>query len=316
MAADVEYSADGSLFAAIAPIPASAAPGNVALWRTGARDATAPVLLDLEALGTDPAGRSDSEPAVRHGEVLAGRLAAVRERVRSDVRLRHGDRREGLADRRGRHPGGQPRWAPGRDSGRRAGGPDRRHPAGGRSPRSSRCPRSRMPPTSARTGTRLAIADGTRVVVSDVETGATTETLHVDDGDVSAVEFRPSGELVTAAAAGADHHVGRRRLVGGLPDDERPFDRLAPLQEDERTVSCRSRSTAEPRWWSRSRRRGKPGHARSPAACSPGRSGSSCSGTGPTLRHAADDQGDARQEGSPPQGSCGGRSALRQRVLT
>ena len=50
-AADIEYSADGSLFAALAASTASQSPGRVALWRAGAGD---PVLLDLNASGFDP----------------------------------------------------------------------------------------------------------------------------------------------------------------------------------------------------------------------------------------------------------------------
>ena len=50
-AADVEYSADGSLFAALAASTGNQSPGRIALWRGGAGD---PVLLDLDVSGLDP----------------------------------------------------------------------------------------------------------------------------------------------------------------------------------------------------------------------------------------------------------------------
>ena len=50
---------------------------------------------------------------------------------------------------------------------------------------------------------QLAIAAGTGVVVASTETGEIAETLRNHDGAVTAVEFRPTGELVTAGADGA-----------------------------------------------------------------------------------------------------------------
>jgi WD40 repeat protein len=52
-------------------------------------------------------------------------------------------------------------------------------------------------------GHQLAVASGTRVVVVNTETGDIAETLSNHDGAVTAVEFRPTGELVTAGADGA-----------------------------------------------------------------------------------------------------------------
>ena len=52
-------------------------------------------------------------------------------------------------------------------------------------------------------GSQLAIAAGTDVVVASTETGEIAETLRDHDGAVTAVEFRPTGELVTAGADGA-----------------------------------------------------------------------------------------------------------------
>ena len=59
-AADVEYSADGSLFAALAASTGFQSPGRIALWRGGAGD---PVLLDLDVSGLDP------QPAGQFGAV-------------------------------------------------------------------------------------------------------------------------------------------------------------------------------------------------------------------------------------------------------
>jgi WD40 repeat protein len=50
---------------------------------------------------------------------------------------------------------------------------------------------------------QLAIAAGTGVIVASTETGEITEMLHSHDGLVTAVEFRATGELVTAGADGA-----------------------------------------------------------------------------------------------------------------
>ena len=50
-AADIEYSTDGSLFAALAGSTGLQTPGRVAIWRAGAGD---PVLLDLNVSGLEP----------------------------------------------------------------------------------------------------------------------------------------------------------------------------------------------------------------------------------------------------------------------
>ena len=52
-------------------------------------------------------------------------------------------------------------------------------------------------------GGQIAIAAGTGVVVASTETGEIAETLRNHDGAVTAVEFRSTGELVTAGADGA-----------------------------------------------------------------------------------------------------------------
>ena len=53
-AADVEYSADGSLFAALAATRQLESSVSIALWRGGAGDPTGPMLLDLGVISSDP----------------------------------------------------------------------------------------------------------------------------------------------------------------------------------------------------------------------------------------------------------------------
>jgi WD40 repeat protein len=234
MAADVEFSADGSLFAAIAPIPASAAPANVALWRTDDEGRVAPILLDLEALGTVPAGWSGT----------ATQLAAVK--FSPDGSLLYAS-------------GFGPTFAFDTVTGQKvsqiegdgilAVSPDGRRVAvrdGVLAVRivdtlgevdSTVIAVASFPDAAdfSPDGRQLAVADGARVVVSDVASGATTETLPMDNGEVSAVQFRPSGDLVTATADGAIITWD----VGDWSDDFRTTRSVRPLalgDEDERTI--------------------------------------------------------------------------------
>jgi WD40 repeat protein len=83
-------------------------------------------------------------------------------------------------------------------------------------------------------GEQLAIADGTRVVVSDAQSGDMTHMLRMENGGVIGVEFWPSGELVTAAADGAIITWD----IGDWSEDFRTqrFHRPMPMYEqDERT---------------------------------------------------------------------------------
>ncbi|HEX5730071.1 hypothetical protein, partial [Microbacterium sp.] len=52
-------------------------------------------------------------------------------------------------------------------------------------------------------GTQLVIAAGGRAVIANAESGEIEETLQHEDGLVTAVEFRRTGELVTAGDDGA-----------------------------------------------------------------------------------------------------------------
>ena len=66
-AADLEYSADGSLLAALAQTAPFGSSGNVALWRVGAGDPTRPMLLDLDVSGFDPG--TPLQPGAEFGAV-------------------------------------------------------------------------------------------------------------------------------------------------------------------------------------------------------------------------------------------------------
>ncbi len=235
MAADVEYSADGSLFTAIAPIPASPAPANVALWRTNPEGRVAPVLLDLESLGTAPAGVPD--PSRQFGTV----------KFSPDGSLLYAS---GFGPTFVFDTATGEKISQIEGDGVLAVSPDGRRVAVRDGVLSARIvdTRGAAEPTVIAVssfpdaadfspdGARLAIADGTRVIVSDVETGATTETLQVGYGDVIAVEFRPSGELVTATTGGAIITWD----VGDWSSDfrtTRSVRALALASEDERTLS-------------------------------------------------------------------------------
>jgi WD40 repeat protein len=103
-------------------------------------------------------------------------------------------------------------------------------------------------------GSHLAIAAGARVVVANAESGEVEETLQEHDGLVTAVEFRPTGELVTAGDDGAimTWHFGD--WVGGFRSDQ-PLRDHAPVELDERTVALEQSDrrwlvvVAEPTAW-------------------------------------------------------------------
>ena len=113
LAGDVAYSPDGELLAAIAPLPFVGPPDfpdNIAIWRVDEPDE--PITrLSLSDVGEFPAADSRlAECSGRLGPVLARRLPALRQRIRTDGRLRHRQRRAGRAVRRPRSPRPQPRW--------------------------------------------------------------------------------------------------------------------------------------------------------------------------------------------------------------
>ena len=194
-AADVEYSADGSQFAALAASTGLQSPGRVALWRAGVAD---PVLLDLNVSGLEP------QPGEEFGAVkfspdgsrlyisgfgptivletatgqeihrIAGNGILAVSPDGSLLAVRDGSFAVRIIDASGI---GTPITVP----------------------------LSFFPSVADFTpdGAQIAIAAGTGVVIASTESGEIAETLRDHDGAVSAVEFRSSGELVTAGADGA-----------------------------------------------------------------------------------------------------------------
>jgi WD40 repeat protein len=194
-AADVEYSTDGSQFAALAASTGLQSPGRVAIWRAGAGD---PVLLDLDVSGFDPQpggefGAVKFSPdgsrlyASGFGPTIVFETATGQElhRIAGNGILAVSPDGRRLAVRDGSFavrivdPSGDP--AP------------------------ITVPLSVFPSVAdfSPDSGQLAIAAGTDVIVASTETGEIAETLQNHDGQVTAVEFRASGELVTAGADGA-----------------------------------------------------------------------------------------------------------------
>ena len=194
-AADLEYSADGSLFAALTTSTGVLSPARVGLWRGGAG---APMLLDVDAGGLDqqsgeqfgalkfsPDGSrlyaSGFGPTVvfdtATGEELhriAGNGILAVSADGSKVAVRDGSFSVSIVDTSTALP-------------------------------PLTVPLSSFPSAADFTpaGDRIVIAAGTGVVVASTETGEIGETLRDHDGAVTAVEFRSTGELVTAGEDGA-----------------------------------------------------------------------------------------------------------------
>ncbi len=194
-AADVEYSADGSLFAALSASTGLLSPGRVALWRGGAG---LPMLLDLDVGGLDPQpggqfGAVKFSPdgsrlyASGFGPTVVFDTATGQElhRIAGDGVLAVSPDGGQIAVRDGSFA------------------VDIIDLSANASPVT--VPLSSFPSAADFTpdGERIVIAAGTGVVVASTETGEIAETLRDHDGAVSAVEFRSSGELVTAGADGA-----------------------------------------------------------------------------------------------------------------
>ncbi|MET0781140.1 MAG: BTAD domain-containing putative transcriptional regulator [Microbacterium sp.] len=195
VAVDVEYSADGSHFAALTATTGPQTSPRVAIWRVGADD---PMLLDVAVSGLEPqaggqfgavkfspdGGRlyvSGFGPTVvfdtATGQELHrfggdGILAISADGSR--IAVRDGSFAVHIIDASG------------------VGSP-------------VIVPLQSFPSAADFTpgGEQLAIAAGTAVVVVGTNTGQIAETLRAHDGVVSAVEFRSTGELVTAGADGA-----------------------------------------------------------------------------------------------------------------
>ena len=257
-ATDVEYSADGSLFAALAATQQPESSVSIALWRGGAGDPTGPVLLDLGVISSDPTstpGQALPGPAWQYNAV---KFSPDGSRIYASgfgptVVLDTASGKE-----LHRIPG----------TGILAVSPDGRRIAvrdGSRAVRIVDSSGVAAPitvllsffPTVADfspDGPQLAIAAGNDVDVASTETGAIAETLRGHDDAVTAVEFRPTGELVTAGADGAiitwdlgdwSAHFRTDTFVG----------QSAFVELDERTVALEQRGgmtravVAEPAVW-------------------------------------------------------------------
>jgi DNA-binding SARP family transcriptional activator/WD40 repeat protein len=253
-AADVEYSADGSLFAALAATPLFESSGGVALWRGGAENPTGPMVLNLDVSGSDPG--APSERVGQFGAVkfspdgsrlYASRLGptvvfetasgAVLDRIAGNGILavsldgRRVAVRDGLLAVRIVDSSGVE--APITVS------------------------QSVFPSVAdfSPDGRQLAIAAGTGTVLVNTETGDIAETLRNHDGAVTAVEFRPTGELVTAGEDGAiitwnlgDWSARFRTNTAVVPD-------AVDTENDERTLALEQSDgstqvvVAEPAAW-------------------------------------------------------------------
>ncbi len=201
-AADLEYSADGSLLAALAQTAPFGSSGNVALWRVGAGDPTRPMLLDLDVSGFDPG--TPLQPGAEFG---AAKFSPDGSRLYAS----------------GFGPTIVFDTATGEELRRVAGNgilavsPDGSRIAVRDGPFAVRIvdlsgveapttvPLSSLPSVAdfSPDSRQLAIAAGNGIVVASTSTGDIAETLRDHDAAVIAVEFRPNGELVTAGANGA-----------------------------------------------------------------------------------------------------------------
>ncbi len=233
-AADLEYSADGSLLAALAQTTLGSS-GNVALWRVGAGDPTRPMLLDLDVSGFDPG--TPSQPGAEFG---AAKFSPDGSRLYAS-----GFGPTIVFDTA---TGEELRRIPG--NGILAVSPDGSRiavrdapsavrivdPSGVQEP--TTIPLSFLPSVAdfSPDSRQLAIAAGNGIVVASTSTGNIAETLHDHDGAVIAVEFRPNGELVTAGANGAI-------ITWDLGDWSAEFrtdtftEQTASVKLDERTVA-------------------------------------------------------------------------------
>lgn len=255
-ATDVEYSADGSQFAALAATQQPESSVNIALWRGGTGHPTSPILLDLGVISSDPTstpGRALPGPAWQYSAVKfspdGSRLYASGFGPTVVLDTASGEELHQI-------PG----------TGILAVSPDGRRIAvrdGSRAVRIVASSGQAAPitvslasfPTVADfspDGTQLAIAAGNDVVVASTATGEIAETLRDHDDLVTAVEFRPTGELVTAGDDGAivtsDFGDWSAAFRSHLRDH-------APAELDERTVALEQSDgrwqvvVAEPAVW-------------------------------------------------------------------
>ncbi|MET0715522.1 MAG: WD40 repeat domain-containing protein, partial [Mycetocola sp.] len=257
-AIDVEYSADGSLFAALAATQQPESSVSIALWRGGAGDPTGLILLDLGVISSDPTpppGQALPRPAWQYSAVKfspdGSRIYASGFGPTVVIDTASGEELH-------RIPG----------AGILAVSPDGRRIAvrdGSRAVRIVDSAGLAAPITVSLSsfptvadfspdGTQLAIAAGNDVVVASTETGEIAETLRDHDDRVTAVEFRPTGELVTAGADGAIITSDLGDWSAAFRTDEF-VQRSAFVELDERTVALEQSDgrwqvvVAEPAVW-------------------------------------------------------------------
>jgi WD40 repeat protein len=245
-AADVEYSTDGSLFAALAVSTGLQSPARVALWRAGAVD---PVLLDLNVNGLE------QQPG---GEFGAVKFSPDGSRLYAS----------------GLGPTVVFETATGQELHRIAGNgilavsPDSRRVAVRDGSFAVRIidssgvgtpitvPLSSFPSAAefGPDGDQIAIAVGSGVVIASTATGEIAETLRDHDGAVTALAFRATGELVTAGADGAIITWDVGDWSAHFRDDTY-IRQNAFVQPDERTVTLEQADgmtrafVAEPAVW-------------------------------------------------------------------
>ena len=195
-AEDVEFSVDGSLFAALAP---TGQPGGVALWWGAKGNLTGPIFLDLDVIFPDPfseqvfifsavkfspdglrmyvsGSRTTIVLETASGEELhriAGNGILAISPDGSRIAVRDGARAVRIVD-----------------------------PTGVAAPTTVSLSSFPWAADFDPDSPQLAIA-GAGVMVASTTTGKITETLVGPDGRVTAAEFRPTGELVTAGIDGA-----------------------------------------------------------------------------------------------------------------
>ncbi len=251
-AVDIEYSPDGSLFAAL--VSSGSDSTTVALWERGTDAATAPALSEVSAIGS-----SGELPAALNWQYSGVKFSPDGTRLYVSgfgptIVFDTGTGRE--LDR----VGGNGTLAVSPDGHRiavREGSLAVRifDPSGGEAPIA--VPLSSLPSVAdfSPDGSRLAVAAGTEVAVVDARTGEITETLRVHDGAVTAAQFRPDGQLVTAGIDGAivtwnlDDWSAAFRIGSyarnsiSLPETD---ERIVTLERSDGTVEM---VVAEPRMW-------------------------------------------------------------------
>ena len=237
---DVEYSADGSLFAALAVTRQPESSVSIALWRGGAGGPTGPMLLDLGVISSDPTstpGQALPGPAWQYGAVKFSpdglRIYASGFGPTVVVDTASGEELHRIAGTGILAVSPDGRRIAVRDGSRAVRIVDS---AGVEAPITVMLSSFPMVADFSPDGRQFAIAAGNDVVVASTESGEVEETHQNHDGLVTAVEFRPTGELVTAGDDGAI-------ITSAIGDWSAPFRSDLPLLDqvpaelDERTVA-------------------------------------------------------------------------------